>query len=142
MRQKGALGVTTAERAVYGMLRIAALSWQLHSAGLSGPSLSRLTSLLKPGAPSETTPSRRPDGHRDPRAPPGSAPPFTRDPAPDSLGLSPPPSNTHTHQRALLSLRVTLLTQECKKEQYRPKVKRLYNRFHGFSMFVNSFDAT
>ncbi len=87
-------------------------------------------------------PSRRPGCHHDPRAPPGSAPPFTRDPAPDSFCLSPPPSDTHTHQRALLSLGVTLLIQEWKKkEQYRPKVKKLCIRFHGFSMFVNIFDA-
>lgn len=105
MRKKGARGVTTVERAVYGMLRIAALSRQLHSAGLSGLSLSCLTSLLKPGPPPETTPSRRPDCHCDPRAPLGSAPPFTRDLAPDSLCLSTPSlRHIHTHQRALLSL--------------------------------------
>lgn len=39
-----------AKRAVYGMLKIAALSRRLHSAGLSSSSLSCLTSLLKPRA--------------------------------------------------------------------------------------------
>lgn len=98
MRSKGALGVTTVESAVYGMPSIAALSRQLHSPGLSGPSLSCLTSLLKPGPlPKKNTPSREPDCHHDPCAPSGSAPPFTHDPAPDSLCLSPPLPLTHTY---------------------------------------------
>lgn len=88
----------TAKRAVYGMLKIAALSRQLHSAGLSSSSLSCLTSLLKPGPPSESTPSRPPDCHRDPRALLGSAPPFTPRPCPRlPLSFSPLPSDTYIH---------------------------------------------
>lgn len=47
----------------------------------------------------KTTPSRETDRHHDPCAPPGSAPPFTRDPALDSLCLSfcPPSPVLLTH---------------------------------------------
>lgn len=96
MRKKGTLGVTTVEGTLYGMLRRASLSVQLHSGALSGPSLSHLMSLLKPRPPSETTPSQPPDCNCDPRAPPGPVPPFTRDPVPYSLCLYTPPSTAHT----------------------------------------------
>ncbi|KAK9529416.1 hypothetical protein VZT92_013510 [Zoarces viviparus] len=95
MRQKGALGVTKVERAVYGT---AEDSRSVNAAPFSRPvrpvfvmsDVSIKTRAAIRNHPPH--PSRRPDCHRDPRAPPGSAPPFTRDPAPDSLCLSFPPS--------------------------------------------------
>lgn len=84
----------------------AALSAPLHSVDLSDSSLSQLTSLLKTGARRQKTGPlpQPPNCHHDPGSPVGSAPPFTRDPAPDPLCLFPRSLwHEHTHQRASLS---------------------------------------
>lgn len=83
-------------------IRTSSTSRPLHSGGLSSPSLSLLTSPLKPVAPTSPPPTSPAKNRAPPARPPrpaGSAPPFTRDPALDSvcLSLGNPLPLTHTH---------------------------------------------
>lgn len=76
----------------------AVLSRRLHSRGLSGPSLSHLTSPLNP--PHQHTPSQE---HRapPPRPPPGISATFHPRPCPRlllSFFMHPAPFDTHTHR--------------------------------------------
>lgn len=126
---KGERSVTSVERAEHG-LHGAPLSQHLLSPGMSVPSLSRLTSLLKPGPSPKTSqppPPREPYCRHDPLCP---APPFTRDPAPDSLSLFTRLPFTHTQTRGSDCLRghaPNIRAKEKKKEQWKGvKARKLF----------------
>lgn len=135
MRSKGALGVTTVESAVYGMPSIAALSRQLHSPDLSGPSLSCLTSLLKPGPPPKKKhPLPRTGLSPRPLCSAGISATFHPRPCPRlPLSFSPPPFDTYIHTRGPYCLwghtpniRVEKKkSSERQEKKYRPDVEKL-----------------
>lgn len=125
MRNKGAPGVTTVESVEYGMPSIAALSRQLHSPSLSGPSLSRLTSLLKPGPPPKEHPLPRNGLPPRPLCSTGISATFHPRPCPRLL-LSyypPPPFDTNIHTRGPYCLWGHTPIKSGKKEQWRQEQK-------------------